>query len=73
MTEVHRRIWSYEALWNLEVYLKQKEDPSYDPGPYVPYDGSGHDGEPPVADLGASNLGGARDESDLQDKEEDCR
>lgn len=55
MTEVHRRIWSYEALWNLEVYLKQKEDPSYDPGPYVPYDGSGHDGEPTVADLGASN------------------
>lgn len=55
MTEVHRHIWSDEALWNFEVYLKQKEDPSYDPGPYVPYDGNGHDGRQTIEDLGASN------------------
>lgn len=57
MTEVHRRIWSYEALWNAAVYWQQKEDPSYDPGPYVPYvpyDGSGG-GRPTIEDLGASN------------------
>lgn len=55
MTEVHRHIWSYEALWNAGVYLAQKEDPSYDPGPYVPYvpyDGSGSTGRPTIADLG---------------------
>ena len=50
-TEVRRHIFSDEAIWNFEVYLKQKEDPSYDPGPYVPRDGSGG-GEPTVADLG---------------------
>lgn len=55
MTEVHRHIWNDEALWNFAVYLKQKEDPSYDPGPYVPYDGSGHDGRQTIEDLGASN------------------
>lgn len=55
MTEVHRHIWNDEALWNFKVYLKQKEDPSYDPGPYVPYDGSGHDGCQTIEDLGASN------------------
>ena len=54
MTEVHRHIWSDEAIWNFAVYLQQKEDPSYDPGPYVPYDGNGHDGEPTVADLGTA-------------------
>ena len=41
MTEVHRHIFSDEALWNFQVYLAQKEDPSYDPGPYVPYDWNG--------------------------------
>lgn len=51
MTEVRRHIWSDEAMWNFGVYLHQKEDPSYDPGPYVPYDGNGG-GEPTVADLG---------------------
>lgn len=37
MTEVQRHIFSDEAVWNFQVYLAQKEDPSYDPGPYVPY------------------------------------
>lgn len=37
MTEVQRHIFSDEAIWNFQVYLAQKEDPSYDPGPYVPY------------------------------------
>lgn len=55
MTEVRRHIWSDETLWNFAVYLKQKEDPSYDPGPYVPYDGNGHDGRQTIEDLGASN------------------
>ena len=41
MTEVQRHIFSDEALWNFQVYLAQKEDPSYDPGPYVPYDWNG--------------------------------
>lgn len=41
MTEVHRHIFSDEAIWNFQVYLAQKEDPSYDPGPYVPYDWNG--------------------------------
>lgn len=57
MTEVHRHIFSDEAIWNFEVYLAQKEDPSYDPGPYVPYvpyDGSST-GRQTIADLGASN------------------
>lgn len=54
MTEVHRYIWSDESMWNLGVCFAQKEDPSYDPGPYVPYDRSGG-GEPTIADLGASN------------------
>lgn len=57
MTEVQRHIWSDEAIWNFQVYLAQKEDPSYDPGPYVPYDGSGvaNAGRLTIADLGASN------------------
>ena len=54
MTEVHRYIWSDESLWNLGVCFAQKEDPSFDPGPYVPYDRSGG-GRPTIADLGASN------------------
>lgn len=41
MTEVQRHIFSDEAIWNFSVYLAQKEDPSYDPGPYVPYDWNG--------------------------------
>lgn len=51
MTEVHRHIWSDEAICNFGVYLAQKEDPSYDPGPYVPYDGNGG-GKQPIEDLG---------------------
>lgn len=51
MTEVRRYIWSDESLWNLGVYLQQKEDPSYDPGPYVPHDGNGG-GRPTIEDLG---------------------
>lgn len=51
MTEVHRHIWSDEALWNFTVYMAQKEDPSYDPGPYVPYDGSST-GRQTIEDLG---------------------
>lgn len=54
MTEVHRHIWSDEALWNFWVYSVQKEDPSYDPGPYVPYDGNGYDGRQVIEDLGAA-------------------
>lgn len=54
MTEVHRHIWSDEALWNFEVYLKQKEDSSYDPGTY---DGSGHDGRQTIEDLGGGHDG----------------
>lgn len=54
MTEVHRHIFSDEAIWNGFVYWVQKEDPSYDPGPYVPYDGSGvaNAGRLTIADLG---------------------
>lgn len=52
MTEVHRHIWSYEALWNAAVYWQQKEDPSYDPGPYVPYDELEHGGKQTIEDLG---------------------
>lgn len=55
MTEVQRHIWSDEAIWNGFVYSVQKEDPSYDPGPYVPYDGSGYTGRQVIEDLGASN------------------
>ena len=51
MTEVQRHIWSDEAIWNFQVYLAQKEDPSYDPGPYVPHDGNGG-GRPTIEDLG---------------------
>lgn len=56
MTEVHRHIFSDEAIWNGFVYWAQKEDPSFDPGPYVPYDGSGvaNAGRPTIADLGAA-------------------
>lgn len=54
MTEVRRYIWSDESLWNLGVCFAQREDPSFDPGPYVPYDRSGG-GRPTIADLGASN------------------
>lgn len=52
MTEVHRYIWSDESLWNLGVYLAQKKDPSYDPGPYVPYDGNEYTGRQTIEDLG---------------------
>lgn len=51
MTEVRRHIWSDESLWNLGVCLAQKKDPSFDPGPYVPYDRSGG-GKATIADLG---------------------
>lgn len=54
MTEVHRHIWSYEALWNAAVYWQQKEDPSYDPGPYVPYDELEHGGKQTIVDLGTA-------------------
>lgn len=54
MTEVQRHIFSDEAIWNGFVYWAQKEDPSYDPGPYVPYDGSGYDGRQVIEDLGAA-------------------
>lgn len=50
-TEVRRHIFSDEAIWNFAVYLQQKEDPSYDPGPYVPHDGNGG-GRPTIEDLG---------------------
>ena len=53
MTEVHRCIWSDEAIWNFAVYWSQKEDPSYDPGPYVPYNLNGYGRA--IEDLGASN------------------
>ena len=46
-----RIIFSDEALWNFQVYLAQKEDPSYDPGPYVPYDWNGGV-KPTIEDLG---------------------
>ena len=52
MTEVRRYIFSDESLWNLGVYWAQKEDPSYDPGPYVPYDGSESAGRQTIEDLG---------------------
>lgn len=55
MTEVQRHIWSDEAIWNFQVYLAQKEDPSYDPGPYVPYDERESAGRQTIEDLGASN------------------
>lgn len=51
MTEVRRYIWSDESMWNLGVCFAQKEDPSYDPGPYVPYDGSST-GRQTIEDLG---------------------
>lgn len=54
MTEVQRHIFSDEAIWNGFVYWAQKEDPSYDPGPYVPYDGSGYTGRQVIEDLGAA-------------------
>lgn len=50
-TEVRRHIFSDEAIWNFAVYLQQKEDPSYDPGPYVPHDGNGG-GRSTIEDLG---------------------
>lgn len=55
MTEVHRHIWNDEAIWNGFVYWAQKEDPSYDPGPYVPYHGNVYGGRQTIEDLGASN------------------
>lgn len=51
MTEVRRHIWSDEAMRNFGVYSHQKEDPSYDPGPYVPYDGN-DGGKQTIEDLG---------------------
>lgn len=60
MTEVQRYIWSDEAIWNFQVYLAQKEDPSYDPGPYVPYHGNVYDGrqtiEGPLASGGKQTI-----------------
>lgn len=50
MTEVHRHIFSDEAIYNGFVYWAQKEDPSFDPGPYVPYDGSGSTGRQTIED-----------------------
>lgn len=50
MTEVHRHIFSDEAIWNGFVYWAQKEDPSYDPGPYVPYHGNVYDGRQTIED-----------------------
>lgn len=50
MTEVHRHIFSDEAIWNGFVYWAQKEDPSFDPGPYVPYDGSESTGRQTIED-----------------------
>lgn len=52
MTEVHRHIFSDEAIWNGFVYWAQKEDPSFDPGPYVPYHGNVYDGRQTIEDLG---------------------
>lgn len=52
MTEVHRYIWSDESLWNLGVCWAQKEDPSYDPGPYVPRDQRESTGRQTIEDLG---------------------
>lgn len=51
MTEVHRHIWNDEAIWNGFVYWAQKEDPSYDPGPYVPSNGNST-GRQTIEDLG---------------------
>lgn len=51
MTEVRRYIFSDESLWNLGVYWAQKEDPSYDPGPYVPSNGNST-GRQTIEDLG---------------------
>lgn len=58
MTEVQRHIWSDEAMQNFGVYEQQKEeqtdeqteDPSYDSGPSLPYDGNG--GKTTIKDLG---------------------
>lgn len=52
MTEVRRHIFSDEAIWNFAVYLKQKEDPSFDPGPYVPRDERESAGRQTIEDLG---------------------
>lgn len=52
MTEVRRHIFSDEALWNFAVYWAQKEDPSFDPGPYVPRDERESAGRQTIADLG---------------------
>lgn len=52
MTEVRRYIWSDESLWNLGVCWAQKEDPSYDPGPYVPRDQRESTGRQTIEDLG---------------------
>lgn len=52
MTEVRRHIWNDEAIWNFAVYSLQKEDPSFDPGPYVPRDERESTGRQTIADLG---------------------
>lgn len=54
MTEVQRHIWNDEAVWNGFVYWAQKEDPSLDPGPYVPYDWNkvANAGRQTIEDLG---------------------
>lgn len=54
MTEVQRHIWNDEAVWNGFVYWAQKENPSLDPGPYVPYDWNkaANAGRQTIEDLG---------------------
>lgn len=52
MTEVRRHIWNDEAIWNFMVHSVQQEDPSYDPGPYVPRDERESVGRQTIEDLG---------------------
>ncbi len=85
MTEVHRHIWSDEALWNFEVYLKQKEDSSYDPVRTSRMTGADMtvvrqsktlaEGTTAACQskTSATAKGGVRDESDLRGEEEGCR
>ena len=80
MTEVQRHIWNDEALWNFGVYSQQQEDPSYVPGPYVPYEydpgagmktiedlggGGGYDGHQPIEDFFHGDNGGKKTIEDL--------
>lgn len=52
MTEVRRYIFSDESMWSLGVCFAQKEDPSFDPGPYVPRDQRESTGRQTIEDLG---------------------